>query len=327
MASRFLIIRFSSFGDIIQCLSVPQAILEKWPDAEIHFVTRRDFSDLLKLCPNIHQIHLFDKKTGFWGLIQFARNLAQHDWDYIYDAHNNLRSRILCLFLSSSNFVRRSKNRIKRFLEFKLRIRQFKQPYIGQLSFLEPIKKWGIEVKVAKTPPLFVAPELISKTLSQYNLKKPYVTLMPSAAWVMKRWPISHWKNLLQLLENKNIVLLGGPDDRFIDDLITPYQRNVINLSGKLGLLESSYVVAGSEKLVSADTGVLHVADQLGVPLLALIGPTAFGYPGRPTSHTLEVQLDCKPCTKDGRGKCRNSVYQKCMVDILPEQVAKEVLQ
>jgi len=55
--------------------------------------------------------------------------------------------------------------------------------------------------------------------------------------------------------------------------------------------------------------------------------PTAFGFATNENIKTLEVELDCRPCTKDGRGACSQETYQRCMVEITPEQVAESALK
>ena len=70
-----------------------------------------------------------------------------------------------------------------------------------------------------------------------------------------------------------------------------------------LNNLESCYVVSKGEALISADTGLLHVADHLGKKAIALLGPTAFGDPSGEWVTSLKSDLPCQPCSKDGRGK------------------------
>ena len=77
--------------------------------------------------------------------------------------------------------------------------------------------------------------------------------------------------------------------------------------------------------MISADTGALHIADLFGRQAIALMGPTAFGLVARPTSVVLSVPLDCRPCSKDGRGRCSQKIYQRCMVEITPAQVGSQV--
>jgi heptosyltransferase-2 len=226
-------------------------------------------------------------------------------------------------FISAQKFARRPKSRWKRVLEFKLGMPQFPQPFRGAHSFVTPLEEWGVRIPKEQGKWLEVSESQIAEIKSKINLPKHYVTFAPSAAWEMKRWPISHWEKLIQMWKASPIVLLGGQNDHFIKDLAR--ENEVINLAGKTSLMESAFIIAGSDQVVSADTGLLHIADGLGIPCMALIGPTAFGFPSHPHSKILEVDLSCRPCSKDGRGRCKQKVYQRCMVDISPQRVWEEM--
>ena len=141
----------------------------------------------------------------------------------------------------------------------------------------------------------------------------------------MKRWPVDHWHSLVKLLEGKKCIILGGPKDTFCEQIAITGGDSVLNLSGKLSLIESSYVVSESKVFITGDTGLLHVGDYLGKQGIALIGPTAFGFPSGNTIKVLEKDLYCRPCTKDGSGKCFNKEYKLCMNSISPEYVAEQV--
>lgn len=91
---------------------------------------------------------------------------------------------------------------------------------------------------------------------------------------------------------------------------------------GKLSYLESSQVVSNADIVISGDTGIIHIADLLGVKGILLMGPSAFGYTTGDHIKILERPLYCRPCTKDGRGRCKNPAYKKCLVDLLPSDVA-----
>ena len=89
---KFLIIRFSSIGDIIQCMGIIDGIREHFPDAEIHWIARKDMSSFLAMDKRIGKIWAFDKALGLKGLLKIARQLREEHYDYIYDAHSNIRS-------------------------------------------------------------------------------------------------------------------------------------------------------------------------------------------------------------------------------------------
>ena len=99
--NKVLIIRFSSFGDIVQCTSVIDLIRQHSPDSQIDWVTRSEFVNLVKLNHNIGKVWGFDRKLGLMGLIKFALELKKENYTHVYDAHNNVRSSILKLFSNS----------------------------------------------------------------------------------------------------------------------------------------------------------------------------------------------------------------------------------
>lgn len=328
--TKFLIIRFSSIGDIIQCMGIIGGIREKYPDAEIHWITRKDMASVLTMDNRIHKIWQVDKSKGVRELLKTGRSLKKEHFDYIYDAHNNLRSCILKRQLKPfwkrrTHLVCRSKERIKRFLLFRLGINRFDWPFRSMESYRKPLARWGI-VHFPDNEPERSFPADFNKRLAPL-IGKETVTLVPSANWEMKRWPVSHWQELVRLLPEYRFVILAGAGDHFCKEIHAVAPERILNLTGKTNLLESSYLVSQSHLVVSADTGFLHAADLFRIPALALMGPTAFGFPSHPTSEIMEVNLPCRPCTKDGSGKCKRAVFQQCMRDITPERIARRIRQ
>lgn len=335
---KILIIRFSSFGDVLQCLSVIQTLKDQWPESEIHWVTRSEFAPLIENHPHITKVWSLDRKLKIQGLIELAQKLHQFQLHRIYDAHNNLRSRFLCAYLfwfslltrfSKPIILRRSIKRWKRFLLFQFRINLFEKPLSGQRDLIEPLMAWGISKKIPPPPQLFFDTSILAECEIKLINLKPYIALAPSAAFALKRWPVSHWKALIELILKEhpsvNIVTLGGKEDLFINEFTLINPQRIFNFAGKLTLLQSSAVVSKSLMLIANDTGLLHVGEQLGHPSIALMGPAPFGFPSRTDStRILELNLHCRPCSKHGQGPCYNPNFHLCMVGITPEMVFKE---
>lgn len=330
MAEKFLIIRFSSIGDILQCMGIIGGIKKQFPQATIHWIARKDMASFLAMDQRIDKVWSFDRATGLKGLLQMAKELQKEHYDYIYDAHRNIRSAILrykLLPLSGQkpHFVYRSKERWKRFLLFRFDINRFPWPFRGMESYRKPLAPWGItDFKEIYTDWHF--PESYASKWNAY-LSPRTVTLVPSANWEMKRWPVSHWQKLIQILPDYQFLVLGGAADTFCKDIQAVAPARVHNLAGQTSLLESCYIVRQSPVVISADTGFMHAADLFHTPVLALIGPTAFGFPSGPSATVFSVDLPCRPCTKDGSGKCKRCVYQECMIRITPESVASYIKQ
>lgn len=331
--ARFLIIRFSAFGDVVQTLSVPSAIATTFPGAEVHWITRKDMAGLLRNHPHIHRVWEFDRKAGLLGLMKLVWSMRGQGFTHIYDAHNNSRSRVIVWMLRplgfigiGPKFIRRSIRRWKRLLLFKFRINKFEQPFNGQRDLLEPLERWGISRIAPPAPQIFPSPDVMEKAHTVVGDFANTVALAPSAAYFLKRWPKEYWKDLIQLMPGQKFVLLGGPEDSFIEDIHAAAPDRVLNLAGKTSLQVSSGVVALSRAVISNDTGLLHVAEQLGKRTIALMGPAPFGFPSRPTTKIMELNLSCRPCSKHGQGPCVNKEkFHKCLVDITPLQVAEQL--
>lgn len=311
---KILIIRFSSFGDIIQSMGTLPAL--KRAGYEIHFLTKNQFIGLVEASELIDHVYSIDQSVGIRGLFSLANKICGLKFDVIYDAHKNLRTLFLRPWLrlfSGAKVLVRPKFRIKRFLLFSMRKNYFPKPFRGIHSYQQPLVDEGLISEDVD--------HIQRLNFSGHQKFEQRVVLAPSAAWEMKRWPLSYWKELILLMPQEKFYVLGGPDDDFCQELEEIAPDRVINLQGQLSLLESCQVVSQGQCLICADTGLLHVADILKVPAIALIGPTAFGFPTGEFIKVAQVDLPCRPCTKDGRGKCSQSVYQKCLVDITPKRV------
>ena len=115
-------------------------------------------------------------------------------------------------------------------------------------------------------------------------------------------------------------VVLAGPNDQFTKELNV--NSNVINWTGTTSLRESAYVISRSLAVIANDTGLMHIAEQMGKPTIALMGPAPFGFPSRKTTTILERNLKCRPCSKHGQGPCVNSNYHECLASISADEVA-----
>lgn len=326
---KILIIRLSSIGDIIQCMGVVGGIRKKFPDAEIHWVVRSDMQQTLTIDNRIDKIWAFDKKEGFAGLIKLTKELKKEKFDYIYDAHSNIRSFVIkrklkFLFSCRPKIVTRSKERLNRILLFKFRINRFPKPFVGVDSFRKPLKRFGITDFNDDFTDYQFPKELEDKFKGLVS--EDCITIVPSANWEMKRWSVEHWKSLIKLLSDHKFIVLGGPTDSFCEDICSAAPERTINMAGKSSIMGSSYIISQSKFVISGDTGFLHSADMFNIPTIALMGPTAFGFPCKATSEVLSLDLKCMPCTKDGRGKCKDKKYKRCLEDITPEIVAERVL-
>ncbi len=322
---KILIIRFSSIGDLTQALSIPAFLKAANTKTEIHFVTRKDLAELAENNPNIQKVWKLDKLSGYSGLFKLIQQLQKENFTHIYDAHNNLRSFIIRKLIWGPKKLVRPMYRWKRFLLLQFHINLFEQPFSGQRDLIQPLEKWNLKFKLPDAPQIFLSLENLNETQNLFfeNRLNTFYVLAPSAAYELKRWPISHWQKLIELNPEKKFVVLAGPEDFFTEHLNA--FKNVTNLTGKTTLLQSAAIIQMAKAIISNDTGLLHIAEQLGKPAIALMGPAPFGFPSRPTTLILEKKLKCRPCSKHGQGPCVNPVFQDCLRSITAEDVSKKL--
>ncbi len=335
---KILIFRFSSLGDVLQTLSVAGRLGESWEDAEIHWATREEFAPLIARHPHIKKVWTLRKGASLSDVRTLGRELGREKFTHVYDAHNNLRTRLLGWqlggflgwrrWLGGQKFLRRSIYRIRRFFLFRFHWNLFPQPFSGQRALLEPLTQWGIPLEAPPVPQLYLDDQAGSRARQALPASwTDFVALAPSAAFQLKRWPLEYWVELIRSNPDTRFAILGGPEDGFLQDLVSAAPERVVNLAGRLSFEESAQVVVQSRALVSNDTGLMHVAEQTGKPCLALMGPAPFGFPSRPQTRIFELKLSCRPCSKHGQGPCVNAEFHKCMRGILPTEVARSLKQ
>jgi len=163
---------------------------------------------------------------------------------------------------------------------------------------------------------------------------RPLVVLAPGAAYGgAKRWPPTHFARLAgRLIEERDVtcVLIGSRDDAtttaWVRVLVPPAARDhVLDLAGATTLGELAAILRASRACVSNDSGAMHVAGALGVPLAALFGPTReretapIGAGGLRTD-VLVHHVWCRPCMLR---EC--PLDHRCLDGLAPDRVFDRV--
>lgn len=116
------------------------------------------------------------------------------------------------------------------------------------------------------------------------NIKQPYLVFHPWASgsrFELREWPFSSWVELAQraISSGYAVVISGGPGDivrarALVEGVEAAGLRPLLNLAGKSDLRTTAAYLQGAAGVVSVNTGIMHLAALLGMPLVALHGPT-----------------------------------------------------
>ncbi|MBX7121762.1 MAG: hypothetical protein K1X42_06490 [Opitutaceae bacterium] len=128
-----------------------------------------------------------------------------------------------------------------------------------------------------------------------------------------KRWPVQHWRALIEAMPDQSFVLFGTSADRSITDQIAEgySTQRVENLAGKTNMEQFMNRLGGCRLLVSNDTGGMHLANAMGVPVIGLFGPTNPVRTGPVFNSPVQI-LQPPGCPRTGGGS---------LTDLLPATV------
>ena len=188
-------------------------------------------------------------------------------------------------------------------LKGKSRLRGLHQVfyYLGLLEALDPVLTF-------RPPTLCLSKGEIAKgkdflMAAGLNPAKPWVGLAPGAAYgPAKRWPASRFAAVGDLLQTEfqaDLVLLGGPGDQeAADEVQRAGTGRFLNLAGKTTLRQALTVLCNLQVLITNDSGLMHVASALGVPVVAIFGSTdpKATRPFTSRGSLIHHHLPCSPC-------------------------------
>ena len=179
----------------------------------------------------------------------------------------------------------------------------------------------GIEVKNV-TPDCMVRDDLRILYRNRWGNTKTIVALIsPSNFTPNKEWPICYWEELLRrILGEVRVVLVGsGINYKFNFD-----DKMLVDLRDQTSLEELVAIIASADLYVGPVSGPFHISAAIGVPSVVIVGgyelPENTSYEG---SVVLKRSPACSPCWL--RTECPYS--KKCLADILPDEVEKEINQ
>jgi heptosyltransferase-2 len=330
-SGKILVIRFSSLGDMVLLTSLFELLAMKMPDYTLDLATKDAYAPIFEGRYPPGKVFRLEEK-GIRGLVGLRRILARQRYDYIIDAHNVIRSNILYHSLGAGGKVQLRKDQLKK----TLLIKQGENLYdrtISQIDrYLDLVSRLGIEIEqsATKLAPSAGELEVAESIVTSSGIDgKIIVAVAPGARWETKRWPVESFRSLLGLLSGKGYatVLIGDNKETELCRSIAGSSGQTVVACGKLSIMETAALLSISDALVTNDSAALHISEAVGTPVVAMFGPTVreFGYyPSLPTSKALEIDLDCRPCSRNGSRPCRLE-RKLCLESIQPGEVADAV--
>jgi ADP-heptose:LPS heptosyltransferase len=319
---KILVVRFSSIGDIVLTTPIVRCLKKDIPNAEIHFLTKKQFGGLVDNNPNIDKVHTIVKDTK-----EIIKDLKAENFDCIVDLHNNLRTLKLRYSLKVKSY-RFPKENINKWLLTTFKINKMPPIHIVDRYFMTVESLGVINDKLGLD---FFIPKKDEVNLEDHHIEPDFIAYAIGAQFATKKLPTDKIIDLLNKID-KTIVLLGGPSDIQEARVITESCRNAVNLCGDLNLNQSSSVLKQATKVISHDTGLMHIASAFNKPIISIWGntvPELGMYPYQPDNeanysiHQVK-NLKCRPCSKIGYQSCPKKHF-KCMTKQNLDEIVGEI--
>jgi ADP-heptose:LPS heptosyltransferase len=340
---KFLIIRFSSIGDIVLTTPVVRCLKTQVVTAEVHYLTRQSFAPIFTANPYIDKMHYLH--NDFPRVIE---QLQQEDFDYVIDLHHNIRSLKVKRGLGKQAFPFNKLN-IQKWLLTAAKINTLPDAHIVD-RYMQTVSAFGVKNDGRGLDYFIPDNEHVKEEDIPASHLAGYVGLVIGGAHHTKH----KWKQLCANLHHP-VILLGGKEDRAAGDAIAAVDPvKVYNACGKFSLNESADLVRRAKLIVTNDTGLMHVAAAFKKQVISLWGNTVpqFGmYPYFDDVHkeiasrklgasgnretvsagnnydVIEIKnLSCRPCSKIGYDECPLGHF-KCMEKISVETVLSRIYE
>lgn len=309
-SKKFLIIRFSSIGDIVLTTPAIRCLRNKYPDSVIHFLTKKEFRGIVQTNPYLNKVLLLSD-----DLHVTIREIRAENYDSIIDLQHNLRSLKIKHGLKKKEFYPFSKLNVEKWIytSFKLNILpevHIVDRYIQAMDLLG-VKNDGLGLDY------FIPAEVELKGEDiPFSHSQGYIALVIGAAHNTKKLPVQKLVELVTGIRYPLILIGGKSDIKEANEISQSDPVKIYNACGKFSLDESADLIRKAKLVISHDTGMMHIAAAFKKYILSVWGNTVPTFGMTPYLTEFEIfhvnKLWCRPCSKTGFAKCPLGHF-KCM--------------
>lgn len=320
---KILIIKPSSLGDVVHSLPFLNAVKARFPGVSIHWVITKGLEGILERHPMIDRLWVINKddwkkisslKVTVNELKELFKNLKKESYDVAFDLQGLLRSGIITSATGAPVRIGFKEAREGSRFFYTHRIEGGKAIHAVD-RYLKMADFVGCDTSNVVFP--FPVSLRTPSSFPALSSSGKYAVIVPGARWKTKRWPAENFGRLASRLPLETIIVGSKADKDIADEIVSLSNGKAASLAGKTDLMELIEVIKHARFIVSNDSGPMHIAAALSIPVFAIFGPTdplKTGPYGR--GHTvIRENIPCAPCF---RRTCENL---KCMNSLSAEGV------
>lgn len=327
--ARVLAVRLGAIGDVVNALAFATALKDASPSSYLGWVVHPLAEPLVRGHPCVERVHVWRRGGGAGEFLRLVRELRGERYEVAVDLQRLAKSALLARLSGAARVLGHDRARTKELAWLWTNERL--APGEGGVHMVEQYLAFARHLGARATVPrfAFARDEAAEKRAAELlaELGGAPVLVNVGASKPANRWAPERFGALAAALarDGFSVCLTGGPDDRAAAERACAAAGNatVRDLVGQTSLRELVALSARARLFVGCDTGPMHLAAALGVPVVALFGPADPARTGPfGAGHVIvRVPPPCAPC---GRKTC-NQPRHACMEDLDVERVLAAV--
>lgn len=280
--NKILIVQFRPFGDVLLATSYLEALKNKFPKADIDFLLKKPYQEILDKNPYLSEVISFIDEQGlsyFLGRFKLLFHIRRKKYDLVIDQQSGTGSAQVILFSGAKYRLGWRNNRWKMIYNLKSMKGPIRYRASQNFDMLSPL---GIKERPYE---LFYNIRQESKAYIQGWLKKDHlqkkeiICMSPGSPRVKKKWRIGHYVKLVDLIMDKTsytVVILWAPNE--LEDaqkILSETNRKPI-LAPTTNFNQAAAFLEKCKLLICNDGGINHLAVAVKTPSLAIFGNTSY---------------------------------------------------
>jgi heptosyltransferase-2 len=314
-------------GDSVLALPAIECLSKNFPQAEIWVAAKEWVKDIFYAHDFIKEVLLLPESDDIKGLRNLAQKIKELEFEIGILFTNSFFSALIFYLAKIPQRWGYSRDGRGILLTKGVAVKEQESNLHQLIYYLNLISELGLKTYPPKLS-LVLTPEekrQAKELLLSFNidLKRPLAILSPGASYgPAKRWPASKFAELANLLlerKNARTLVIGSSNEiELAEAIASSMKEEPINLSGKTSLRLLASLIIHADLFITNDSGPMHLANALNVPVVAIFGPTdpAITGPFQEPAAVIKKDVPCWPCSY------RECPFDhRCMMNIDVEEV------
>lgn len=323
---KILVIKPAAIGDVLLSTPVIENLRHNFPDAEINFLTQTYCRDVVADNPYLSRVLTYDRNESGYCIV---KNVRKQKYDLVIDLFCNPRTALI-------TFLSRAKYRIGypfRFRSYAYNIKvKSRSSEVHNIDFnLDTLRHLGLEI--VSRQPYFEVNDIHNKFADKFIERmglsgREIIGINPSGTWETKVWYPERFVELIRLLNSQYAFLLfwGNEKEKAAAEGIKKIAGSNVYTIPEVDLKYAAALIDKCEVFISNDTGPMHIAWVMGVPVCGIYGPTNSKLQGPLGDNAVTVENESLTCLGCNLTAIKYCPYEHaCMRDLMPEDVFKKV--